>query len=69
MSMTAFSQKPGVKMRSRLTVREHFDSRYHAETDNSAAHYTVGASADSGYEYLLKQWLLSGDAKARDQCK
>jgi len=32
------------------------------------AHYSVGARADSAYEYMLKQWLQSGDAKARDQC-
>lgn len=31
-------------------------------------HFTIGANADSGYEYLLKQWLLSGDIQARDQC-
>ncbi|PPR01327.1 hypothetical protein CVT24_006329 [Panaeolus cyanescens] len=31
------------------------------------AHFTIGATADSGYEYLLKQWLLSGDVQARDQ--
>jgi len=31
-------------------------------------HYTIGATADSGYEYLLKQWLLSGDVDARTQC-
>lgn len=24
--------------------------------------------ADSGYEYLLKQWILSGDEKAKKQC-
>ncbi|RDB31115.1 Endoplasmic reticulum mannosyl-oligosaccharide 1,2-alpha-mannosidase [Hypsizygus marmoreus] len=30
-------------------------------------HYSVGASADSGYEYLLKQYLLSGDTKSRAQ--
>ncbi|KDR66394.1 hypothetical protein GALMADRAFT_80958 [Galerina marginata CBS 339.88] len=29
--------------------------------------FTVGAAADSGYEYLLKQWLLSGDERAREQ--
>jgi mannosyl-oligosaccharide alpha-1,2-mannosidase len=31
---------------------------------------SVGAFADSAYEYLLKQWLLSGrtDTKARDLC-
>ncbi|KAH0578671.1 hypothetical protein H2248_003802 [Termitomyces sp. 'cryptogamus'] len=29
--------------------------------------YTVGASGDSGYEYLLKQYLLSGDTKALTQ--
>jgi len=31
------------------------------------AHFTIGATADSGYEYLLKQWLQSGDVQARDQ--
>ena len=31
---------------------------------------SVGASADSAYEYMLKQWLLTGrtDTKARDLC-
>jgi hypothetical protein len=31
---------------------------------------TVGAYADSGYEYMLKQWLLTGrtETKARDLC-
>jgi mannosyl-oligosaccharide alpha-1,2-mannosidase len=31
---------------------------------------SVGALADSGYEYILKQWLLTGctDTKARDLC-
>lgn len=31
---------------------------------------SVGASADSAYEYMLKQWLLSGrtDTKVRDMC-
>jgi mannosyl-oligosaccharide alpha-1,2-mannosidase len=32
-------------------------------------HFTIGATADSGYEYLLKQWVQSGDLKARQQCK
>ncbi|KAF8896775.1 glycoside hydrolase family 47 protein [Gymnopilus junonius] len=31
------------------------------------AHYTIGAMADSAYEYLLKQWLLTGDEQAREQ--
>ncbi|KAJ7590997.1 glycoside hydrolase [Mycena floridula] len=33
-------------------------------------HFSVGASADSGYEYFLKQWLLSGQSepKTRDLC-
>jgi len=30
-------------------------------------HFTIGATADSGYEYLLKQWIQSGDPKARQQ--
>ncbi len=31
---------------------------------------SVGASADSAYEYMIKQWLLTGrtDTKARDLC-
>ncbi|KAG6864617.1 hypothetical protein C0991_008265 [Blastosporella zonata] len=29
--------------------------------------YSVGASADSGYEYFLKQYILSGDIKALTQ--
>ena len=31
---------------------------------------SVGAFSDSAYEYMLKQWLLSGrtDTKARDLC-
>ena len=31
---------------------------------------SAGASADSAYEYMLKQWLLTGrtDTKARDLC-
>ena len=32
-------------------------------------HITIGATTDSGYEYLLKQWIQSGDPKARQQCK
>jgi len=30
-------------------------------------HFTIGATTDSGYEYLLKQWIQSGDPKARQQ--
>ncbi|PPQ80066.1 hypothetical protein CVT25_001495 [Psilocybe cyanescens] len=33
----------------------------------TGSHLTIGATADSGYEYLLKQWLLSSDVQARDQ--
>lgn len=33
------------------------------------AKMTVGAGSDSGYEYLLKQWILTGDMRARKQCK
>ena len=32
-------------------------------------HFTIGPPSDSGYEYLLKQWVQSGDPKARQQCK
>jgi hypothetical protein len=30
----------------------------------------IGGCMDSGYEYMLKQWLLTGrtDTKARDLC-
>jgi hypothetical protein len=31
-------------------------------------HLSAGAGVDSGYEYILKQYLLTGDIKARDQC-
>ncbi|TFK66959.1 glycoside hydrolase family 47 protein [Pluteus cervinus] len=30
-------------------------------------HVGVGGGMDSGYEYLLKQWLLNGDTKAKAQ--
>jgi len=30
-------------------------------------HFTIGPPSDSGYEYLLKQWIQSGDPKAREQ--
>ena len=33
------------------------------------AHFTIGPPSDSGYEYLLKQWVQNGDPKARRQCK
>ncbi|KAF9525568.1 glycoside hydrolase [Crepidotus variabilis] len=33
----------------------------------TGTHFTIGANADSGYEYLLKQWIQSGDVKALDQ--
>ncbi|KAF5346464.1 hypothetical protein D9756_010070 [Leucocoprinus leucothites] len=44
-----------------------FADKWTGEGKEFSSHYTVGASADSGYEYLLKQWLLMGDVKARDQ--
>lgn len=38
-----------------------FPSKWHYETGTPAnEHYSVGAYADSAYEYMLKQWLLSG---------
>jgi hypothetical protein len=39
-------------------------------TDGITEKVSVGAYADSAYEYMLKQWLLSGrtDNKARDLC-
>ncbi|KAF4610263.1 hypothetical protein D9613_010302 [Agrocybe pediades] len=33
----------------------------------TGSHFTIGANADSGYEYMIKQWLQSGDVKAKDQ--
>ena len=30
---------------------------------------TAGSMADSGYEYFLKQWILTGDVQARNQCE
>lgn len=33
-----------------------------------AGHLTVGGGSDSGYEYFLKQWVLNGDEKAKEQC-
>ncbi|KAF9466320.1 glycoside hydrolase family 47 protein [Collybia nuda] len=44
-----------------------FSSSWYPHGIPRGLHYSVGASADSGYEYLLKQWLLSGDKKARKQ--
>jgi mannosyl-oligosaccharide alpha-1,2-mannosidase len=37
----------------------------------SSEEYSVGAFADSGYEYMLKQWLMTGktEPKYRDLCK
>ncbi|KJA15404.1 glycoside hydrolase family 47 protein [Hypholoma sublateritium FD-334 SS-4] len=29
---------------------------------------TAGSMTDSGYEYLLKQWMISGDVLAKKQC-
>lgn len=36
----------------------------------SAEKYSVGAFADSGYEYMLKQYLLTAksEPKVRDMC-
>ena len=34
----------------------------------SSGRFTSGPPTDSGYEYLLKQWIQSGDPKARQQC-
>lgn len=33
-----------------------------------SAHFTVGATSDSGYEYFLKQWIMTGDEQAKEQC-
>ncbi|KAF9474075.1 seven-hairpin glycosidase [Pholiota conissans] len=45
-----------------------FAERYNTEDGTPiSTHYTVGATSDSGYEYFLKQWILSGDEQAREQ--
>ncbi|KAJ8508704.1 hypothetical protein ONZ45_g9039 [Pleurotus djamor] len=47
-----------------------FASRWDPTTGSPLdTHFTVGAEVDSGYEYLLKQYLLSGktEHRARDQ--
>ncbi|KAJ3575539.1 hypothetical protein NP233_g1040 [Leucocoprinus birnbaumii] len=44
-----------------------FADKWTSDGKQFSSHFTVGASADSGYEYLLKQWLLMGDIKAREQ--
>lgn len=52
------------------TVR-HFISTFVQKADYSVSEdYSVGAFGDSAYEYLLKQWLLTGktEPKSRDLC-
>ncbi|KJA15407.1 glycoside hydrolase family 47 protein [Hypholoma sublateritium FD-334 SS-4] len=45
-----------------------FADRFYTDNGTAAStHLTAGAMADSGYEYLLKQWLLSGDKQSREQ--
>ncbi|KAF5371378.1 hypothetical protein D9615_009662 [Tricholomella constricta] len=44
-----------------------FSLTWSSEGKPSDQHFSVGASADSGYEYLLKQYLLNGDTKALTQ--
>ncbi|KAL9709439.1 hypothetical protein Ac2012v2_007174 [Leucoagaricus gongylophorus] len=44
-----------------------FADKWTSDGREFSNHYTIGASADSGYEYFLKQWLLMGDIKARGQ--
>ncbi|KAF8186288.1 glycoside hydrolase family 47 protein [Pholiota molesta] len=45
-----------------------FAERYNtADGTPASTHYTIGATSDSGYEYFLKQYILTGDIQARDQ--
>ncbi|KAF9443158.1 glycoside hydrolase family 47 protein [Macrolepiota fuliginosa MF-IS2] len=44
-----------------------FADKWTADGKQFGDHHSVGGLADSGYEYFLKQWLLMGDVKARDQ--
>ncbi|KAF8628835.1 hypothetical protein AX17_005895 [Amanita inopinata Kibby_2008] len=44
-----------------------FPELWNARGEPSGTHFTAGSGADSGYEYLLKQYLLTGDVHARDQ--
>ncbi|KAK2462665.1 hypothetical protein APHAL10511_005398 [Amanita phalloides] len=45
-----------------------FPERWDSETGEPiVGRITAGAAVDSGYEYLLKQYLMTGDTKARDQ--
>ena len=50
---------------------ERFSFRYRKLTFSSGltALLTAGSMTDSGYEYLLKQWMISGDVLAKKQCK
>jgi hypothetical protein len=40
-------------------------------SDICSVTFTVGANADSAYEYFLKQWLLSNrtETRLRDMCE
>lgn len=42
-----------------------------ADGTPSSDRFSVGAQADSAYEYFLKQWLLTGKTERRflDMCK
>lgn len=64
----AYSQRDGPDSANPLTVCPSFILCILSVNYSSPGQYTVGASSDSGYEYLLKQYLLSGDAKALTQC-
>lgn len=44
-----------------------FANRWFDNGTPLGAHFTVGATADSGYEYFLKQYLLTGDQRAKTQ--
>lgn len=53
------------------TVRPFISNFVRNADRNISEDYSVGAYADSAYEYLLKQWLLTGktEPKSRDLCK
>ena len=48
-----------------ITIKPNFQPHFFFCIDD----FTAGPPSDGGYEYLLKQWIQSGDPKARRQCK
>ena len=46
-----------------------FSERWLFNGSAADKHYTAGGGTDSAYEYFLKQYLLTGDLKAKEQCE